>query len=340
MKRIFVFLEICFIFTFSMYLYTFSWCINFTKSKTIEMITEDFDDSVIDIDGDVNLSEIKSIRDESYEKFEDVFKDETDVNNLNQKISDLSSDNQILLKSVEQLSNEVNDVNKRVNTLKEQYQTLKKRYDSIQAKQVAIQQASRITGSYYIKDFPVINQYPNYLTGCESVAITLLLRYYGVSVSPDDVIKNLVKEDLPHYENSILYGGNPEIGFVGDPYSVHSYGVYEKPIRNVASNFKSGIVSKVNFSFDNVLSLVKENKPVVVWTSMDLAVPYISKTWIYKPTGEKISWKAQEHAVVLIGYDDNSVIISDPIGGQIKYQSRSIFASRYRYYGERAVYVA
>lgn len=340
MKRIIVFLEICFIFTFSMYFYTFSWCINFTKSKNVEMLEKNFDKNVIDIDGEINLTEIKSIRDDSYKKFEEVFKDETDVNKLNQKISDLGDSNQLLLKSVEQLTNEVSDMNKKVDTLKEQYQSLKKRYDSIQAARSVVQGASTETPTYLIKNFPVINQYPNYPTGCESVAITLLLRYYGVSVSPDDVIKNLAKEDLPYYENNILYGGNPEVGFIGNPYSSHSYGVYEKPIKNVANIFKGGIESKENFSFNNVLNLVQQNKPVVVWTSMGLAVPYISKSWIYKPTGEKISWKAQEHAVVVIGYSDNSVIISDPIGGQIKYQSRSIFESRYRYYGERAVYVA
>lgn len=71
---------------------------------------------------------------------------------------------------------------------------------------------------------------------------------------------------------------------------------------------------------------------------MYLAVPYISQTWTYKPTGELISWKANEHAVVVIGYNDKYVIISDPIGGSIKYQSRSVFEQRYNYYGKRALY--
>ena len=43
-------------------------------------------------------------------------------------------------------------------------------------------------------------------------------------------------------------------------------------------------------------------KPVIVWTSMYLAVPYISSSWVYEATGEKIEWKANEHAVVIIGY--------------------------------------
>ena len=90
--------------------------------------------------------------------------------------------------------------------------------------------------------------------------------------------------------------------------------------------------------FSEVLDLVKNGHPVIVWTSMNLAMPYISNSWVYKPTGEKINWKAQEHAVVIVGYNDNSVIISDPLRGQIRYQTRSTFESRYNYYGRLAVY--
>ena len=71
---------------------------------------------------------------------------------------------------------------------------------------------------------------------------------------------------------------------------------------------------------------------------MYLALPYISDGWTYPVTGEWVNWKANEHAVVIMGYDNNNVIISDPIGGTIKYQSRSVFESRYNYYGKKAVY--
>ena len=71
---------------------------------------------------------------------------------------------------------------------------------------------------------------------------------------------------------------------------------------------------------------------------MNLSVPYISKSWIYEPTGETIYWKANEHAVVIIGYTEDKVIISDPINGKVKYQSKTIFNERYNYYGKKALY--
>ena len=70
----------------------------------------------------------------------------------------------------------------------------------------------------------------------------------------------------------------------------------------------------------------------MVWTSMSLAVPYISQSWIYEPTGETIYWKANEHAVVIIGYTEDKVIISDPIDGKAKYQSKYITIMERRRY--------
>ena len=76
----------------------------------------------------------------------------------------------------------------------------------------------------------------------------------------------------------------------------------------------------------------------MVWTSMGLSLPYISASWIYKPTMETISWKANEHAVVMIDANDSTVIIADPIGGKLKTYSRSTFENRYNYYGKKALY--
>ena len=166
----------------------------------------------------------------------------------------------------------------------------------------------------------------------------MLLNYYGVLVTPDDIISHLPKGSLPYTKNGITYGGNPEIEFIGNPYSLNSYGVYEKPLAEVANKYKDGITIATGTDFNKILEIVGTGKPVLVWTSMYLASPYVSTSWIYEPTGETIYWKANEHAVVIIGYTPNKVIISDPIGGAIKYQSLSIFRERYNYYGKKALY--
>ena len=342
MRRVFFVLEICFVFTFSIFLYVFTWAINFTKSQTVEQIKRFSDMGLVDANNEVNLSELESIRDDTYKKFKSIFED-GDVQVLNQKIENIEKQNVVMSSEIEKIAGDNNQLEEELETLKKQYQTLNDQYQKQENERRMAQIQSQTnyasnSGSYFIQNFPTINQYPNYPTGCESVALTLLLRFHGVSVSVDDVISRLKKEPLPYYEGNVLYGGSPYVGFVGNPYVSKSYGVYEQPIAEVASSYKGNVISKSGVPFSEVLSLISQGKPVMVWTSMGLAVPYISASWVYKPTGETIRWKAQEHAVVIIGYNDNSVIISDPIQGMIKYQSRTVFESRYQYYGSRVVY--
>ena len=107
---------------------------------------------------------------------------------------------------------------------------------------------------------------------------------------------------------------------------------------DVANSFKNGIKGGSNIPFNYIVNLVQDGIPVMAWTSMELRLPYISKSWVYKPTGEVISWKANEHAVVIVGVNDSSIVVVDPIGGKLKTYSKSLFEQRYNYYGKKALY--
>lgn len=192
----------------------------------------------------------------------------------------------------------------------------------------------------FIDDVITYNQFPNYPTGCESIALYILLKYYNINVTPDDIISNIVKGELPYSENGIIYGGNPETEFVGTPNNKYSYGVYNKPIEDVANRFKHGVNSKIGLEFEDMLNIVRMERPVMVWTTIGLSKPFISKSWIYKPTGDKIQWISGEHAVVVIGYNQNSnqIIVSDPYTGTIRYFNLQTFKERYDFLGKRAIY--
>lgn len=71
---------------------------------------------------------------------------------------------------------------------------------------------------------------------------------------------------------------------------------------------------------------------------MGMGLPYVSTSWIYKPTGEKINWLAPLHAVVIIGYTDNEVIVSDSLYSNIYYRNKNTFEKIYNAYGKRALY--
>lgn len=192
--------------------------------------------------------------------------------------------------------------------------------------------------TYMIESFPTYSQFPNYPNGCESVALYTLLKYHNVSISVDDIIDKLKKGSGPYLLDGILYGGNPEIEFVGDPREWNGYGVYQKPIIEVANYYKEGIIDYTGHSLNEVLNLVKNKKPVQVWVSINLQDTSVSKNWIYQETGEKISWIRNLHSVVITGFNSSYIYVSDPYTGVIKKYNRYQFEKIYNLFGKRAIY--
>ena len=191
----------------------------------------------------------------------------------------------------------------------------------------------------FIENFPVQNQFPDYPVGCESVALYTLLKYYNVNVTIEDIVNRLKKGEKPHYEGEIMYGGDPEIEFLGDPKDVYSYGVYEKPIKEVANMFKDGIKNISGTSLDDVLKLVKKGYPVQVWSSINCLEPkYADHSWIDRRTNKEIKWKQPFHSLVIIGYSIDKVVVSDPDSGGVREFDRQKFEKAYNFFGKRALY--
>ena len=189
-----------------------------------------------------------------------------------------------------------------------------------------------------LENVPAVNQFPDYPVGCESVALYELLKAYNVDVTIDDIVEKLKKGDAPYEENGILYGGDPEIEFLGDPRDYRGWGVYEKPIEDVANIFKQGIKNITGTSLNDVLKLVKDGYPVQVWVTIKLSESGIYRTWINKETGKEIGWKRNLHSVVIVGYSDDYVVVCDSdIGATVRYD-RKTFEDRYNYLGKRALY--
>ena len=223
--------------------------------------------------------------------------------------------------------------------LLEDLEKVKKQNSMVESKIIVLEEEAKVKENI-IKNFQNItyNQFPNYPTGCESVALYILLKYNGVNVNVDDIVNNLKKGELPYEIGGKIYGGNPEVEFVGDPKTRYSYGVYNEPLAEVANMYKKNVISKKGLEFEDMLKIVEEKRPVLVWTTINLSKPYISQTWIYKKTGETIKWISGEHAVVVIGYNNNEVIVSDPYTGMIRYFDKNLFKERYNYLGKRAIY--
>ena len=220
-----------------------------------------------------NLELVNKLNGEDYEIFMNNKKENiiSEIeNNIGYEFNDVDSFDEIMIQ-LEEDHNELSllnvDLSQKKESLSNQKKTLQNIYNEILEEE-------RKKSTYIIERVPKINQYSlGYPTGCESAALTNLLNYWGVSVKMKDVVNALRKGSLPYYEDGVKYGGNPYLEFVGHPSTYSSYGTYEKAIIEVANQFKSGIINGTGMSLDDILKLVREDRPVIVWVSMNMAVP-------------------------------------------------------------------
>lgn len=197
-----------------------------------------------------------------------------------------------------------------------------------------------ISKDIIIPNIDIFNQYPNYPTGCESVALYLLLRHYNIEVSVDDIISALRKGPVPYGYGEILNGANPEKEFVGNPYNNYSYGVFEGPIKEAANYFKSGAISKKNTTLEELENIINTNNPVVAWirTKENYDEIELSNPWLDYETGETITWIRYEHAVLVYGYNEDKIFISNPYNGKKYGIDKEIFKYNFELMGGRIVY--
>lgn len=117
-----------------------------------------------------------------------------------------------------------------------------------------------------------------------------------------------------------------------------------QPIVNAANKyFKVNNMSAVakNISgtdFKEILGMVAQGDPIVIWNTIDMRQPYESKTFVFN--GKEYTWMSPEHCVVITGYDlnKNIVYIMDPMEGNIT-RNLETFQSRYEEMHSQAVYI-
>ena len=184
-------------------------------------------------------------------------------------------------------------------------------------------------------------QYPDYPTGCESVSLYMLLNYYGVDVTVDDIYDLLPMGAQPYDdENGVRHGANPEREFVGDPRSEYSYGVFNEPIAGVAEQFKPGVKTEKGAAVDDIKAILDTGNPVLAWY-VSAPMRDIMYRWAWlDENGELVHWPGGEHAVVVCGYDDTSLTYRDPNAGTTVIIDYDTFAKSFSELGGRIVYYA
>lgn len=187
------------------------------------------------------------------------------------------------------------------------------------------------------KYFNALNQYPELPTGCEITSLTATLNFYGYNVS------KLTMSDY-YLEKGEAMKTDFHYAFAGEPRSKYSYGCYAPAIVKAANKYLTEKQSSLRarqlsgYTFDDLFSFTDSGTPVIVWATMGLSQSYYTQSWTAS-NGQRVTWLAGEHCMVLLGGNSNVVYAADPEYGTIKTYSRSLFKKRYEELFSQAVVI-
>ena len=206
-----------------------------------------------------------------------------------------------------------------------------------------------MSSSKKIANVPLIGQ-QKLPTGCETCSAVMLLNYYGYNISETSFAdKYLIKRPLG-YGKYGLEGPDPNCAFIGSPYTTNSFGAYA-PV--MAKSMNSYLAKKsykaVSVSGKSLEYLagkyIAQGQPVMVWATIYMTASYKTTTWRVNYTdenarykkGSSYTWLANEHCLLLTGYDSSYYYFNDPwTNSRIAY-SKSIVNTRYNELGRQAV---
>lgn len=194
---------------------------------------------------------------------------------------------------------------------------------------------------------PYVSQLPDYPTGCEAASCCMLLKYYGFSITLDQMVSIIPRKNL-YKKNGKTYGPDINEMFVGDPRCTYTsstpgYGVFSPAVTKAlqkAIDQRSGGYTAVKISgctFDELLSKVSDGHPVIVWATYKMKKPTQVNAWYIESTGKYFEYPRGTHVMILSGYSKDSVTTVDPYGNGVLEFSRDLFEDRWELLGRQAI---
>lgn len=186
--------------------------------------------------------------------------------------------------------------------------------------------------------------------GCELVCASMLLAYYDFYITSDELISEGYIDNVPvdtytdPERGVVMFSGDPNEAFIGDPHTPYGYGCFSGAIRSALRKYLDNeFFDAVDISGISLKDLCMEyidcGEPLMIWASVDME-PLVNddaNIWEIRETGEMVSWKSNEHCLLLVGYNDENYCFHDPLRGAYTLYPREVAESRYREMGSQAV---
>ncbi len=189
----------------------------------------------------------------------------------------------------------------------------------------------------------VIHQFPEYPTGCESMAAVMALRHAGRDMTVATFVDNYLPCSMDFYwYGGKFYGPSPYEYFLGNPRTNSSYGCMAPVIKQALTKALSGEKAVIDATGQSLPALctayVDCGYPVIVWVSINMVAIKDGRQWIL-PNGDTYAWPSNEHCMLLVGYDAQNYYFNDPYTGQVVGHSRALAESRYAQMGNQALVI-
>lgn len=186
-----------------------------------------------------------------------------------------------------------------------------------------------------------ILQNPELPTGCEITSLTMLLNHIGFKVDKLVMADNYLPKG--EYRNADFN----EV-FVGNPREYSAYGCFSNAIVTAAESFLDKYDKKDAWEVRNITGCpadalyrsIDSGNPVVVWASGNMDDIYDGASWVVSETGKALTWPANEHCLLLTGYDKKKKLVyfNDPMKGQVSYDM-ALFEQRFEQLNNNAVII-
>lgn len=185
---------------------------------------------------------------------------------------------------------------------------------------------------------PLENQMPDLPNGCEVTSLSMLMNYYGIKVSKNELAETI--QHVDSFTDGGKYRGNPHQGFVGHM-SIANAGwcVYNEPLYNVARKYTSHIENITESDFLSLLKLVSIGHPVLIITTTTFNRVNDMQTWDTN-TG-KVNVTPSSHACVITGYSKPKkvVYVNNPYGYKNQPVNWKNLQASYNQQGRQALYI-
>lgn len=208
---------------------------------------------------------------------------------------------------------------------------------------------TEIPESVLIEDVPYYSQKNILPTGCEIISAKMLLEYYSRQETEIEDMLSVISCQSFQWEHGRLYASHPEDAFIGNPYSESGYGCFAPVIVRMLNHLLPDSYRAVDISGTELQELAEtylpQGTPVLVWATIGMWNASPTSSWyLYNSRGyatdHQFQWLANEHCMVLIGYDTDYYYFQDPYesNGTMKFR-KDISEKRYEEIGSYSVVV-